>query len=136
MDAALLDTDILSEVLKQRNAPVAAKAASYLSMHGQFCFSVFTRFEIERGYKEKNAVRLLSRLATFCQNSLVLPLSDVIFDRAADLWVLARQGGHPHGDADLLIAATALENGRVLITGNTAHFAWIPGLRLEDWRQP
>ena len=136
MDSALLDTDILSEVLKQRNAPVATKAASYLSIHGQFSFSVFTRFEIERGYKEKNAVRLLSRLTTFCQHSLVFPLSDAIFDRAADLWVLARQGGHPHGDADLLIAATALENGRVLITGNTAHFAWIPGLRIEDWRQP
>ena len=26
-------------------------------------------------------------------------------------------GGHPHGDADLLIAATSLEHGRVLVTG-------------------
>lgn len=64
------------------------------------------------------------------------PLTDAIFNRAEDLWVLARKGGHPHGDADLIIAATALEHGRVLVTGNTAHFAWVPGLRLEDWRQP
>jgi predicted nucleic acid-binding protein len=34
----------------------------------------------------------------------------------------------------LIIAATALETGRVLVTGNTAHYAWISGLTLEDWR--
>lgn len=136
MDAALLDTDILSEVLKQRNATVAQKAAAYLADQGQFAFSVFTRFEIARGYKEKGATRLLTRLATFCRHSLVLSLTDAIFDRAEDLWVLARKAGYPHGDADLIIAATALEHGRVLVTGNTAHFGWIPGLTLEDWRQP
>jgi tRNA(fMet)-specific endonuclease VapC len=136
MDAAILDTDILSEVLKQRNAPVASKAALYLGLHGQLAFSVFTRFEIERGYKERQAVQLLARLAIFCQHSMVFPLTDAIFDRAGDLWVAGRRAGHPHGDADLLIAATALVYNRVLVTGNTSHFAWISGLRTEDWRQP
>jgi hypothetical protein len=74
MDVALLDTDMLSEVLKQRNASVATNAAAYLGIHGQFSFSVFTRFEIERGHKEKQADRLLARFATFCQNSVVYPL--------------------------------------------------------------
>ena len=37
-------------------------------------------------------------------------------------------------DADLIIAATALEHGRTLATGNAAHFSWINGLNLEDWR--
>jgi len=32
--------------------------------------------------------------------------------------------------------ATAIETGRVLVTGNTPHFSWISGLRIEDWRQP
>ena len=36
-------------------------------------------------------------------------------------------------DADLLIAATALEHDMTLVTGNTRHFARIPGLRLENW---
>jgi predicted nucleic acid-binding protein len=56
--------------------------------------------------------------------------------RAADLWADGRNSGHPRDDADLIIAATALEAGRVLVTGNTQHFAWIPGLRLADWRCP
>ena len=41
MDASLLDTDILSELLKQRNATVKQKASAYLQAHGQFAFSVF-----------------------------------------------------------------------------------------------
>jgi tRNA(fMet)-specific endonuclease VapC len=136
MNLALLDTDILSEVLKQRNATVARHASVYLQIHGRFAFSMFTRYEIVRGYKESNATRQLQRFAAFCARSYVLPLTDAVFERAADLWAAARQGGHPHGDADLLIAATALEDGRELVTGNTAHFKWIPGLSLLNWRQP
>ena len=36
-------------------------------------------------------------------------------------------------DADLLIAATALDAGAVLVTGSTSHFSRIPGLPLENW---
>ena len=136
MDAALLDSDILSEVLKHRNAAVLQNAALYLQQHGQFAISAVTRFEVLRGYKELNATAQLARFVTFCQHTLIVPLTDAIFDCAADLWAYARQNGHPHADADLLIASTAIEHGRLLVTGNTAHFAWISGLRTEDWRLP
>ena len=52
-----------------------------------------------------------------------------------DLWVEAKNGGHPQDDADFIIAATALQHQRVLVTGNTDHFSWISGLRLADWRK-
>ena len=136
MDAALLDTDMVSEVIKLRNAAVQQKALTYTQLHGQLAFSAMTRYEIVRGYRDQNATTQLARFAVFCQHSLIFPITDAIFDRAADLWVIGRRGGHPRDDADLIIAATALEHGRVLVTGNTPHFAWIAGLRLEDWRQP
>lgn len=136
MDPALLDTDTLSELIKLRNAAVRQKALAYTQQHGRLTFSAVTRYEVVRGYRDQNATTQLARFGIFCQHALVLAVTDAVFDRAADLWVIGRRGGHPHGDADLLIAATALEHGRVLVTGNTAHFAWIPGLRLEDWRQP
>jgi tRNA(fMet)-specific endonuclease VapC len=136
MDAVLLDTDILSEVLKHRNATVIANASAYLPQHAQFTFSAFSRFEIRRGYHEKKASKQLARFDTFCGKSLVLPVNDAIFDRAAILWAQARRSGHACGDADVLIAATALEHGLVLATGNLRHFAWVPGLRTENWRVP
>ena len=66
MDATLLDTDTLNEVLKQKNANAIRHAADYLAQHGQF----------------------------------------------------------------------ALHHGRTLVTGNTVHFAWVPGLQILNWRDP
>lgn len=134
MDATLLDTDILSEILKQRSALVTAKAAAYLREHSQFTFSAFSRFEVRRGYVERRATRQLARFDVFCGHSLVLPVTDAVFDRACLLWAEAKQGGQPCGDADLLIAATALEHNLALATGNLRHFSWVPNLRLVDWR--
>ena len=136
MAIALLDTDMLSELLKQRHPQVTSRAAEYLRLYGKFAFSVFTRFEISRGFKEKGATNQFTRFKEFCRHSVIIPVNDSVFDRAEDLWAIARRGGLPCGDADLIIAATALETGRVLVTGKTAHFAWISGLTLADWRNP
>ena len=134
MPPALLDTDILSEIFKRKNANVARRAAAYLGRHRQFSFSAFTLYEVLRGLKDNQAVAQLQRFEVFCRRSLILDVSRPVLERASDLWPAGRQGGHPHKDADLIIAATALEHGRVLITGNTRHFAWIPGLAIDDWR--
>ncbi|MEX0718696.1 MAG: hypothetical protein WD066_19030 [Planctomycetaceae bacterium] len=61
-------------------------------------------------------------------------MSDEILDRASDLWVSGRRQESTPKDADLIIGATALHHGRTLVTVNTAHFAWIPGLKLDNWR--
>lgn len=136
MDSALLDTDILNEVLKQRNAHVLRRAADYLAQHGRFAISSITRYEVLRGLKEKGASAQMARFQTFGGHSLIVPVSERILDRASDLWVAGRKIGMAPTDADLIIAATAIEQNRVLVTGNTTHFAWIPGLALADWRQP
>ncbi len=136
MDAALLDTDTLNEVIKQRNPLVVQKSTDYLQKHRQFAISSITRYELLRGLKEKQATRQLAQFEAFCRQSLILPISDAILDQTAELWVEARRSGYPGKDADLIIAATALESRRVLVTGNTTHFAWIPQLRIENWRQP
>jgi tRNA(fMet)-specific endonuclease VapC len=36
-------------------------------------------------------------------------------------------------DADILVAATALEHDALLVTGNKRHFDRFPGLRVETW---
>jgi tRNA(fMet)-specific endonuclease VapC len=136
MVAALLDTDMLSEIIKLRNAVVRQRALAYTQQHGPLCFSAITRYEIVRGYKQQGATRQLANFSIFCQHAMILPVTDAIWERASDLWAFARQNGHPHDDADLLIAATALEHQRELITGNQRHFAWIPSLTVVDWRQP
>ncbi|MEI8016549.1 MAG: type II toxin-antitoxin system VapC family toxin [Schlesneria sp.] len=136
MSVALLDTDMLSEVIKLRDPIVRNHALTYQQQHGPLTFSAVTRYEVLRGYKQYGATRQLANFAVFCQHSLILPVTDATWDRASDLWAYARQHGHPHDDADLVIAATALENQRILITGNLRHYIWIPGITVVDWRNP
>jgi tRNA(fMet)-specific endonuclease VapC len=134
MDEALLDTDILSEVLKRKDHQVLANAQQYLAQHARLAFSAMTVYEIVRGMRANQAARQLGQFLKAAGTSDVFPISVPILMRAADLWADARSGGHPRNDADLIIAATALEAKRVLVTGNTSHYAWISGLRLSDWR--
>jgi tRNA(fMet)-specific endonuclease VapC len=41
--------------------------------------------------------------------------------------------GKSVGPNDLLIAATVMANGGILVTHNTKEFSAIPGIALEDW---
>ncbi|HET6884197.1 MAG TPA: type II toxin-antitoxin system VapC family toxin [Pirellulales bacterium] len=134
MDEALIDTDILSEILKGKNAQVLAAAQQYLAVHQRLAFSTMTMYEIMRGMLANQASRQLAGFLAITSTSDMLPISVPVLKRAAGLWAEARKNGHPRDDADLIIAATAIEAQRVLVTGNTAHFSWISGLRLADWR--
>jgi len=134
MDAAILDTDMLSEVLKRKDQTVLAVARQYLAEHQRFAFSDMTVYEITRGLKATQATRQLADFLKTVATSDVFPISRSVLMKASELWVEGRIGGHPLHDADLIIAATAMEHQRVLVTGNTLHYAWIKGLQLADWR--
>ena len=135
MNPALLDTDILSEVLKRKNPVVVARAKQYLAAFGRLAFSTMTMYEVVKGLTARGATRQLSDFLTVAGTSDTIDVELPILMRAAQLWADAQNGGHPSSDADLIIAATAMESGRTLVTGNTAHFIWIRGLVLEDWRK-
>ena len=134
MDESILDTDILSEVLKRKDLSVLANAGRYLGEHQHFAFSEMTVYEISRGLKAVGATQQLLVFLKIVGASDVLPVSRSVLEKAADLWVEGRSRGLPHEDADLIIAATALEYRRVLVTGNTPHYSWIKNLEISDWR--
>jgi tRNA(fMet)-specific endonuclease VapC len=136
MPLALLDTDTLSEIIKGRNTAVAARATQYLVQYGSFTFSLMTRFEILRGLKAKNATAQLAAFEARCQASTVLPITDPIVVQAADHYADLKRRGELISDADLIIAATAIIHGLVLVTTNTAHYRRIAGLALDRWTQP
>jgi tRNA(fMet)-specific endonuclease VapC len=134
--SALLDTDILSEVIKRRDVNVQRRAQVYLADHGQFQFSIITRYEILRGLKAKDAFQQASAFDRQCAWSVVLPLNDEIVIQAAEIYGVLKKQGKIIGDADILIAATALVHDIALVTGNLDHFRRIPKLRCETWRSP
>lgn len=130
--AALLDTDILSAVMRQQPAAMV-HARAYLAANPRLAFSIITRYEILRGLYAKNATTQLAAFDRLCLVSTVLPLTEAIVVRAAKIYAGLRQRGALIGDGDILIAATALEHGLAIVTNNTAHFQRIAGLQLENW---
>ena len=131
----LLDTDTLSEILKRRDDIVLQAAQAYLDEWQRFTLSVLTRYEILRGLQAKGAVRQELAFTALCQHSQVLPLTEPIAVRAAAIYADLQLRGELIGDADILIASTALEHGLIIATGNTAHFERIPGLQVVNWRE-
>lgn len=132
--AALLDTDILSELLKQHPL-VTQRAHRYLAEHGQLAFSIITRYEILRGLKAKQAHAQEAAFDALCETCLILPLSDLVIVQAAALYAELHRRGDLIPDADLLIAATAIQSQRTVISNNIAHFARIPNLIVDNWKQ-
>lgn len=130
--AALLDTDILSALMRGIPAAVA-RAGPYLAEQERFRFSVITRYEILRGLKAKGASAQIDAFARFCAASDILPLTDEIADVAADVYAHLYASGQPIGDADILIAATALVHHLAVVTNNEGHFRRIPGIDVENW---
>jgi tRNA(fMet)-specific endonuclease VapC len=128
----LLDTDTLSYVLKARE-PVISRARAYVQQHGRLITSVISYYEIIRGLKHANATRKLNTFEQFARTAVIYPLDIVTCHHAADIHVELRRSGTLIEDADLLIAATAIANDCVLVTNNTAHYARVPGLELENW---
>lgn len=134
MNELLLDTDTISLFL--RNDPkVMSKAKSYLSYFRGFTFSTITRFEVLRGLKIKDAQNQLARFQTVCDNSRILNLNDAIIVKAADIYADLYKRGQIISDADILIAATAIENNLAIVTNNENHFNRITGLQILNWNK-
>ena len=131
---ALLDTDTLSEVIKGRDAHVRQNALTYLSTYGSFTFSIITRYEILRGLRARGSARQLRAFEEECQASNILPLTEEVVVRAADIYAQLYRAGQLIGDADTLIAATALTHQLPLVTNNIDHFQRVPALMLTTWR--
>jgi tRNA(fMet)-specific endonuclease VapC len=130
----LLDTNILSEVLKKRSSPLLVNRLAKTARSSQFtsCICVLElRFGTQRRpdhelFWQRIRSELLSRIT-------VLDLNDRAAVLAGDLLAILEHRGEPIGLADVLIAATALANGLTVITANTRHFRRVPNLKVENW---
>src|SRR5437016_2220115 len=132
MDVVLLDTDILSELLKQHDPTVQARAETYFRDHSQIAVSAITCYQILRWLREPRKAERLAQFDAMLRQQIVLDVDLPVLDRAADLWIEARAAGQPREDVDLVIAATAVIHDLTLVTANIKHFDWIAGLKLDN----
>ncbi len=139
MDKALLDTDIFSEILKGKHPQVRLRAAAYRAALGAYTISTITVLEIVKGLhkiqRENRVQQFLAGLPALDLLTLDVESATLAGRMYADL----ERIGRPIGRADPLIAAIAMHNGLVLVTGNVEHYQRIQAvgyaLRLDNWRE-
>ncbi|WP_207714107.1 PIN domain-containing protein [Scytonema sp. UIC 10036] len=85
-----------------------------MEQHSRFTFSIITRYEILRGLKAKAANKQLKAFEQFCPNNIILPLTYEIVVQAVDIYAELRKKGTPIGEADILIAASAMVNSMAI----------------------
>ncbi len=134
MTRVLLDSDTLSLFLKGKQ-PVKSNAYDYLAHQDGFTFSVITHFEILRGLKAKDAHVQIRKFREICEISDEIGLSSEIISIATDIYSDLHKTGRIIGDADILIAATALHLDIPVVTNNTKHFARVADLRVVNWNE-
>jgi len=128
----LVDTDVLSAILK-RHAAASARFSEHIALFGRISWSVITSYEILRGLRWRRAMGKEVVFMEFRDQHEVFPLTSRIAEAAADLHADAKTRGIILGDADTLIAATAIVHGFGVATGNVRHFGHFSQLHVENW---
>ena len=131
----LLDTDILSNLLKRTpSTALIAKLASIPPEH-QFTSSI-TLGELIYGANrlhERSGVLLERIESRLLPNLPALPFDAVAARRYGEVRAKLERQGTPIGEADLRIGAIALARDLTVVTGNVRHFQRIPELLVENW---
>ncbi len=129
----LLDTNVLSEVLRRQPSLAVMKALHALRPEQRFASEV-TRYELRAGAALRDdAGQLWLRMQQVLTLVQWLPFDARAAMAAADIGAALRRRGEPVEETDLFIAATALVHGFSVSTRNVRHFERVPGLIVENW---
>lgn len=134
MPGYLLDTNVLSEVLKKRPSQ-AVVGRLRAADSGELLTSSVCVMEMRFGAaRHPNGRRLWLRIEEqVLPRVRILPLGAAESLRAGDILAALEARGEPVGLEDVLIGATALVHGLTVATRNTRHMGRIDGLAVESW---
>jgi tRNA(fMet)-specific endonuclease VapC len=136
MTGLLLDTNIISDMMRNLQGPAAQRAIAISSTESGgkrgLCTSVIVQCELEFGLARQPNPRLQIAYEAVIQTVDVLPLTKDIVSRYAALRSQLEAAGTPIGANDLLIAAHALALNATLVSAD-AEFLRVPGLTVENW---
>ena len=127
----LLDTNILSALVRAPQGPVATRIAAV--GESAICTSIVVAAELRFGAVKSGSTKLSDRVDAILSALEVLPLEAPVDRHYATLrWALWRRG-EPIGSDGMLIAAHALSQGLTVVTANVGEFSRVPGLSVESW---
>jgi len=134
MGSYLLDTNVLSEIVKQQPS---RSVESFLSREADLWLSVVVLHEFSYGVSRVAEVARQLKLQTWIESvkarfrGRIIEVDEVIAETAGRLRGFASSRGHTLAPLDSLIAATALTGSHTLATRNIRDFEYL-GMGLHD----
>ncbi|CAK8712935.1 Ribonuclease VapC [Candidatus Electrothrix aarhusensis] len=128
----LLDTNILSDIIKNPAGSVAQKVTRP-HIEPACCTNLIVVCELRYGAYKKGDPRLTARVEQLLNTLPVLPLEENVAHQYGEIRTVLERAGQPIGGNDLLIAAHALTLRLTVITANLREFTRVPGLAVENW---
>ncbi len=134
MRGFLLDTNVLSELLRKRPAPSVLERLQSAPKE-ELLTSVICLTELRFGASRvPSGEKLWARIADeVLPRVRALPIGEKEGVLAGDVLADLEMRGETIGVEDVLIGATALANGLTVVTRNLRHFQRIQGLKTESW---
>ena len=127
----LLDTNILSDLVRQPQGTVASRIVQ--AGEETICTSIIVAAELRFGAEKSDSEKLTDRVDLILSAIEIMPLESPADREYAKLRHYLARNGTPIGPNDMLIAAQALSSDLTLVTANTGEFARVPGLIVENW---
>lgn len=131
MTRYLLDTNILSDLVRNPQGQVAARIAA--AGERAICTSIVVAAELRFGAAKRGSERLTIQLEHILSAIEVQPFDAPADAAYAQLRVQLESAGLPIGGNDMLIAAHALATRSIVVTNNEREFARVAGLKVENW---
>ena len=86
-----------------------------------------------KGTKKSEAIRIFTD--ELLSIVTIISVDEAIAETAGEIKAELERSGNVTGAYDLLIAATAINKGLILVTSNTRDFVKIEGLVMQNWRK-
>ena len=132
MPAYLFDTSALSEVLRPRPDGEYVAWLSRLPREEQFTSTVVVGELFSGAMRARASARWLQRVEEeILPRVTALPFDLDCAREYGRVRAELLDAGTPIGDADAMIAATALRHGFEMVTANVRHFRMVAGLSLR-----
>ena len=131
--AFLFDTDAISELLRPRPAAAYVKWIMKVAREEQFTSAVVIGELYKGAYRSRDCERHITNIEHRILPAItVLPYDIDIAKVFGKIRAHLEESGTILPDADIQIAATAIDHDLELITGNLRHFSRISNLKLND----
>ena len=130
MPRYMLDTDISSYLIRGDHPEVTDAFRQHFP---DVCISAITAAELQYGAQKRKSQLLTRNVNAYCNLVPICEWTREAAETYAEMRVELEKHGTPVGSMDMLIAASAIAEGAILVTNNIAHFSKIGKLRIENW---